>query len=240
MSVARAVPVRIRAALLMGLFSVAMAGCQTDRIVTGTVPPDYRDRHPIQINEGIRSVQMFIGSGRAGLTPEQLALAGGFASQWKRYGSGPLTIELPAGAANEIASSHTVRELKSVLASSGVPMRAIQIRAYQSEQPSNVAPIRLVFPAIRAQVASRCHAGQEDLGPTLESNSAQNYTTRNFGCAAQHNLAAQVANPEDLVQPRNEAQAHAARRRFVLEKYRQGQDPSTIYPNAAKASTIGN
>ena len=38
MSVLRAVPARIRGALLMGVVSLAMAGCQTDRIVTGTVP----------------------------------------------------------------------------------------------------------------------------------------------------------------------------------------------------------
>lgn len=242
MSVACAIPVRFRAAFLLGIVSIAIAGCQTDRIVTGSVPSDYRDRHPIQINEGIRSVQMFIGTGRSGLTPEQRALAGGFASQWKRYGSGPLTIELPANSANEIASSNTVRELRSVLASSGVPARAIQIKAYQSEQPSNLAPIRLVFPAVRAQVASRCHAGQEDLGPNPSFNSAQNYSMRNFGCATQHNLAAQVANPEDLVQPRNEAQAYAARRRYVLEKYRQGQDPSTVYQSTTngRVSNVGN
>ncbi len=242
MSVASAVPVRIRAALLMGLVSLAVAGCQTDRIVTGTVPPDYRDRHPIQINEGIRSVQLFVGSGRAGLTPEQRALAGGFASQWRRYGSGPLTIELPAGTANEISSSHTVRELQSVLASSGVPPRAILVRSYQSQDPSNIAPIRLTFPALKAQVASRCHAGKEDLGPTINSKSDQNYSMQNFGCATQHNIAAQVANPEDLVQPRNEAQAYAARRRHVLEKYRQGQDTSTTYNTQSngKVSNVGN
>lgn len=242
MSVLRAVPVRARAALLMGVVSLAMAGCQTDRIVTGSVPPDYRDRHPIQINEGVRSVQLFVGSGRAGLTPEQRALAGGFASQWRRYGSGPLTIELPAGTANELASSHTVRELQSVLASSGVPLRAIQVRRYQTQEPSNVAPIRLSFPALQAQVASRCHAGLDDLGPTINSKSDQNFPMRNFGCATQQNFAAQVANPEDIVQPRNEAPAYAARRRHVLEKYRQGQDPSTTYNSNSngKVSTVGN
>src|SRR5690606_17760249 len=111
-------PRRLRAALLLGLVSLAVAGCQTDRIVTGTVPLDYRDRHPIQINEGTRTVQMFIGSGRTGLTPEQRALAGGFASQWRRYASGPMTIELPANVANEVSSSRTVRELRSLLSAS--------------------------------------------------------------------------------------------------------------------------
>ncbi len=240
MSVISALPVRLRAALLIGVVSFAVAGCQTDRIVTGTVPADYRDRHPIQVNEGLRSVQMFVGSGRTGLTAEQRALAGGFASQWRRYGSGPMTIELPANVANEVSSSRTVRELRSLLVSSGVHPRAIQIQAYQSQAPSNIAPIRLTFPAVTAQVASRCHAGQENLGLSQTFEDSQNYSMRNFGCATQHNLAAAVANPEDLVQPRAEQPSYAARRKTVLEKYRQGQDPSTNYPNAAKASNVGS
>jgi len=239
MSVSRVIPRRLRAALLLGLASIAVAGCQSDRIVTGTVPSDYRDRHPIQINEGSRSVQMFIGSGRTGLTAEQRALAGGFASQWRRNGSGPMTIELPAGVANEISSGRTVRELRSVLAASGVPPRAIQIQAYQPNTPSNVAPIRLTFSAISASVASRCHIGQDNLGTDPNFVDSQNYQMRNFGCATQHNLAAAVANPEDLVQPRNEQPSYAARRRTVIEKYRQGQDPSTTYPTATKASNVG-
>jgi pilus assembly protein CpaD len=240
MSVTRVLPTRLRAALLLGLASVAMAGCQHDRIVTGTVPPDYRDRHPIQVNEGNRSVQMFIGSGRTGLTPEQRALAGGFASQWRRYGSGPMTIELPVSVSNEVSSSRTVRELRSVLTSSGVHPRAIQIQTYQADAPSNVAPIRLTFSAISAAVANRCHAGQENMGPTLRADWPQNHSMRNFGCATQHNLAAAVANPEDFVQPRAEQPAYAARRKTVMEKYRQGTDPSTIYPTQTKASNIGN
>ncbi len=240
MSVTRVFPARLRAALLLGLASVVVAGCQSDRIVTGTVPADYRDRHPIQVNEGTRSVQMFIGSGRTGLTPEQRALAGGFASQWRRYGSGPMIIELPVSVANEVSSGRTVRELRSVLTASGVHPRAIEIKAYQLSAPSNVAPIRLTFTAISATVASRCHAGQDNLGPTPSPNWPQNYSPQNFGCATQHNLAASVANPEDLVQPRAEQPAYAGRRKTVLEKYRQGQDPSTTYPTQTKASNVGN
>ncbi len=240
MSVASAVSARLRSAILLGLASAVLAGCQTDRIVTGTVPADYRDRHPIQINEGTRTVKMHIGTGRAGLTPEQRALAGGFASQWRRYASGPLTIELPAGTANEISSSHTVRELRSLLASSGVPARAIVVQQYQADAPSNLGAIRLSFPAVSAQVASRCHAGQENLGLTRNGEGQQNYQMKNFGCATQHNLAAAVANPEDLVQPRAEQPGYAARRRAALEKYRQGQDPSTQYQSqSGRISNIG-
>ena len=47
--------------------------------------------------------------------------------------------------------------------------------------------------------------------------------------------------PEDLVQPRPETPAYASRRQTVVEKYRQGQDPSTVYTSntGAKVSTVG-
>jgi pilus assembly protein CpaD len=45
----------------------------------------------------------------------------------------------------------------------------------------------------------------------------------NFGCAQQHNLAAQIVNPADLLGPRTAAPADAERRTVVMEKYRQGQ-----------------
>ncbi|MCW5680821.1 MAG: CpaD family pilus assembly protein [Xanthobacteraceae bacterium] len=241
MSVSSVFRVRCRAALLVGLFSLAVAGCQSDRIVTGGIPHDYRDRHPIQIAEGEHAVQMFVGSGRAGLTPEQRALGGSLAAQWRRYGSGPLTIQIPQGVANEVSSSRTIKELRSLLSASGVPPRAIQVRSYQPQSAANVAPILLTFPTTRAQVANRCHAGVDDLGPTPTFRSMNNEPYSNFGCATQHNLAQSVANPEDLVQPRAENPAYAARRRTVVDKYRQGQDPSTTYQTNSngRVSTVG-
>ena len=51
----------------------------------------------------------------------------------------------------------------------------------------------------------------------------------NLGCATQANLAAAVANPEDLVQPRAETPPLAARRQKVIDQYRKGANPSGTY-----------
>jgi pilus assembly protein CpaD len=45
----------------------------------------------------------------------------------------------------------------------------------------------------------------------------------NFGCAQQRNLAAQIANPADLLGPRTTETADAERRAVVFDKYRQGR-----------------
>jgi pilus assembly protein CpaD len=49
--------------------------------------------------------------------------------------------------------------------------------------------------------------------------SYENDQYHNFGCAAQQNLAAMVANPADLVRPQPTAPAHGARRANVIKVY---------------------
>jgi len=43
------------------------------------------------------------------------------------------------------------------------------------------------------------------------------------------------------VQPRGETPIYAARRTVVIDKYRKGENPATIYPNAndGKISDVG-
>ena len=59
--------------------------------------------------------------------------------------------------------------------------------------------------------------------PTNLADDPRNLPYPNFGCAQQRNLAAQVANPADLLGPRTMEPADAERRDVVLDKYRQGQ-----------------
>ena len=59
------------------------------------------------------------------------------------------------------------------------------------------------------------------------ARSAGNTPYDNFGCAIAANIAAQVANPEDLLTPRDMTPADAARRGTVMTKYRAGEPTST-------------
>jgi pilus assembly protein CpaD len=50
-----------------------------------------------------------------------------------------------------------------------------------------------------------------------------------------------VDNPADLVQPRGTTPAYTPRRTTAIEKYRAGQDPSTVYSSSdkGKVSEVG-
>jgi pilus assembly protein CpaD len=220
-----ALPLPVLAALLAGACTPQLA----DREVTGSISSDYRVNHPIRMVEGDRSIDIFVGSGRGGLMPEQRAQIGAFASAWRRESSGVLFIEVPAGTPNELAARSTAKEIRSVLAAYGVPASTIQMRvARLGGIASDLPPIRLSYALVQAKV-DQCGLWPDDLGPTAAQSTFENRPYYNFGCATQQNLAAMVANPEDLVQPRPETPPMAARRQVVLDKYRQGQDPSTQY-----------
>lgn len=229
------------ARLLVVAFALAAGGCKHDPIVTNSVyPVDYRDRHPIVIAERPRSVEIFIGSGRGGLTAAQRAQVAAFGGSWRREGNGLLIVDVPQGTPNETAARATVREVTSILHSAGVPPKAISVRPYRPAPSIEMGPIRLNFPAMRAE-AGPCGNWPDDLGPTANPNAWENYPYWNFGCATQRNLAAVVVDPADLVQPRPETPPLASRRTTVTDKYRQGQDPATVYTksNDAKASQVG-
>ena len=127
----RAAAIGVRGLLIAG-FAAALAGCNTTGCsdTTGSIPVDYRERHPITIKEGKKSLVLFVGAGRGGLSPTQRAEVLAFAQNWKRDATGGVTIDRPVGGANERAANDTLKEALSILAQAGVPNNGIGIRPY--------------------------------------------------------------------------------------------------------------
>ena len=96
------------------------------------------------------------------------------------------------------------------------------------------APIRLSFARLKAEVPHECGQWPDDLGITNNIKSrVENRNYWNFGCAYQANLAAQVADPVDLVRARQEGRIDTVKRMGAIDKIRQGKDPSTEYRQEA-------
>ena len=228
--------------------ALLLGACQhtEPELSTGSLPADYRDRHPIRLVDGQRTIQVLVGSGRAGLTATQRAEVASLGSDWRHEGTGYVVIEIPAGAVNSVAAKQTVREIRSLLNFAGVPPQATLLRNYQQPYREDLGAIRVTYTKIQA-VAGPCGQWGDNLGPGLVGHEryplleSENVPYWDYGCASQKNLAAALVNPEDLVQPRPETPAYASRRQTVVDKYRQGQDTSTIYTSntGAKVSTVG-
>src|ERR1700736_4207669 len=109
------------AGTLVGL-AVALGACKhTDEELTASVPDDYRQRHPIAIQEADRSVVIFVGQGRSGLSAAQRADVMGLAQIWVREGTGAIVADVPVDTPNARAAASSVREIRALLAAGGVP-----------------------------------------------------------------------------------------------------------------------
>jgi len=223
------------AGALVGLAVVLGACTHTDEATTASVPDDYRLRHPIAIQETERSVVIFVGHARGGLSASQRADVMGLAQIWLQEGTGAITADMPVGTPNAHAAADSLHEIQALLSAAGVPPRGIVVRNYHPDDPRQMATIRLNYPKISA-VAGPCGLWPEDLGPSIKDKSyVENKPYYNFGCAYQRNMAAMIDNPSDLVQPRPETPAYTVRRTEGFEKYRKGNSTTTSYPEADKA-----
>ena len=220
--------------------AATLAGCNTTHDAYDEVPSDYKLRHPITLQERERTVNVFIGSSRGELTAAQRADVLAFAHVWKREATGGVLIDVPSGTPNAHAAGDSLHEIESILVATGVPSNAIAVRPYRPVNPAKLATIRIAYPRIGAQ-AGPCGLWPHDLGPSDVEPYDSNKPYWNLGCATQHNLAAMVDNPADLVQPRGEGPGYEARRSVVLDKYRKGETTATTNPNEnkGKISDVG-
>ena len=225
--------------LALGALAATLAACNQHTAERDNYPFDYRQRHPITLKQGRQTVEVFIGRYRGGLTPSQSADVLSFAQDWKHDATGGVIIDVPSNKATERSASDSLRQIFSILAASGIPRSAVYVRSYRATGLS-LASIKLNYSKLVAE-AGPCGQWPKDIGPGGGASYAQNHPYWNFGCAMQHNIAAQVANPADLVQPRGTAPVYEGRRAVAIDKYRKGEDPSGKYSDydKAKISDLG-
>ncbi|WP_083198114.1 CpaD family pilus assembly protein [Pararhizobium polonicum] len=212
-------PVRLARTLAIGVLLVAgtsLAGCANrDGMSTGALPDDYRTRHPIVIAEAEHAIDVPVASSDRHLTKGARDVIRGFASAYNDSATGTIQILVPSGSANAQAASMLRKEIRGVLVGTGIPATRLVEVSYQASPQGDAAPIRLTYTAVTATTAP-CGNWPKD----LVSNTVENRNYENFGCASQANLAAQVANPMDLIGPRAMSPIDAVRRGQVIKDYR--------------------
>jgi pilus assembly protein CpaD len=225
--------------MALGLcLALALGGCYRTTVAEN-YPADYRERHPITLSDGERTVQVFLGRNRGGLTPAQRADVLAFAHDWRHNATSGILVEVPQSGPSARAGADSMREVHAIFAASGVPRDAVAVRGYRPP-PAALASIKLSYSRLTAH-AGPCGRWPRDLGPSYDSDDMQNRPYWNLGCATQRNLAAMVADPADLVQPRGEAPADSGRRATAYTAYRAGKNPGGAYDgyDKGKISDLG-
>ncbi len=122
----------LRVAVLVAGLAAGLSACThtSEEYATASIPNDYRLRHPIAIQEANRTVNIFVGNTRGGLSASQRGDVIGLASVWLREGTGAIVAEVPAGTSNARAAANSFREVRSLLTTAGVPPSGIIVRRY--------------------------------------------------------------------------------------------------------------
>lgn len=209
-------PTRLSALMPALAALLLLAGCETNRhsVTVGSIPDDYRTTHPILIGDKEQVLDLPVGAAERGMTGMQKARLDGFLGEYDRSANPVLTITAPVGAYNEAAASHAARDFAHRARMLGVPSERIAVTAYQAASADASPPVRVIFTTVRAYT-DRCGRWPEDIADTPDN---KHYA--DFGCSTQNNLAAQVANPTDLLGPRRRGEIDAENRRKVISDYR--------------------
>jgi len=215
-------PMRAALAVTLILSTAALSGCGTrpDRSATGSIPDDYRTRHPIVLSESAQTMDIPIATGDRSLTFAMRDNIRGFAGDHAAKSRGAVQIMLPRGSANAATANSLRKDIRTTLINAGVKRDQLIEVSYDASGYGSSAPVRLSFFAITAKTGP-CGEWPED----LVSNTMENKNYQNFGCASQANLAAQIANPMDLVQPRGMTPIDAEQRYVVIQDYREFGQP---------------
>jgi pilus assembly protein CpaD len=191
----------IAAALLAG----SCAAPSTD----GRITADTEFNHPISVAPDMRSLRVsYAGDG---LSTQEAEKFDSFVAGYQERGNGSISISAPAGP----GAAEAIRFFGERLANLGVPRSHILVGTH--DVTGGDSRVEVGHVAYVARTAP-CTDWSQDM-----SESATNLPPPNFGCATQQNVAAMVADPRDLLGPRDQGPADATRRTTVIGKYEKGE-----------------
>ena len=220
-SLASKVAVTARIVCATSLVALTVAACKTGEPgteVAGWSLADASQRHPILVSQQPSKMSVKVARGSHGLTPHQRSQLLTFLEKFRANDSGnsKLTVAPPSGSANEVASMQAVAEIRYLMRESGFGEASIQVEPYH-EDGDPQPPIRISY--------TRFVAEGPDCGrhTTNLADDTRNLPHPDFGCTTQRNFAAQVANPADLLGPRQATAAPSERRDVYWQKYTKGE-----------------
>jgi len=177
---------------------------------SGAPPLTPTARYVLQVEPGVDRIALAVHED--GLSDRQKAALADLAGRFAQARADVIRIEAPAG--DDPVSAQAAWKTRDVLMSLGVPAEQLRVVSYAA--PSPRAPVLAGFETLRASIPN-CAAAQSG-----RVSNFSNQPSSAFGCAVTANLAAQIANPRDIVAPAALAAADTARRGKVFDTYRTG------------------
>ena len=192
-----------------GLLALLIGACETD---IQQHDPHYA--HPSTVER--KSARLDVGPLYAGKpTPADAQRIDEFLAAYHTQGEAPLEVTVPGKSTDDPAAREHALQLANALMQRGVPAKDINLYVAESQTPGTAS---VTFPIYVT--------GPEECGYTSDfwDYGHDNAIDPNFGCAIQHNTDAMVANPRDLVYPREMTPGRSGARAFyVIDNYQHGK-----------------
>jgi pilus assembly protein CpaD len=195
---------------------------------TGPAPINPISRFALAVEPGVERIALAVHE--TGPSANQRAALQDFAYRFSAEGAPVLRVEAPSG--DDAVSGEMAWNVRNTLEALGVPASQVQVVTYVAPDPR--APILVGFDTMRAAVP-RCGTEWTNLART-----ASNAGYSNFGCAVNANLAAQIANPRDIVTPRTMTPPDAGRRAVVFDRYRRGEQTAAVIESLLENGQVSN
>lgn len=204
----------IRFAVIGAAAAAASAACSYSPRQISMIERNQTELRTVEVD-----AELAIGPAAPGapLGSRERAAVQAFAASYQSEGRGPLVISRPSVAGDEQAGINAATDLRALLLAEGVDDRDIVEGPYDAVNAA-AAPLRLNYKTLEVR-AGDC----PDLSSVDVTNVVVNAAMPSFGCALATNLAAMIANPEDLVGDHVMDPPDATRRTVVFTKYRAGQ-----------------
>ncbi len=167
--------------------------------------------------------EIILAAHAAGLSANQGSALEALVGRWLDAEGRELVVTAP----NNAGAMAT--QIRDRLITLGAPGARVRIVGFNPAGPEDNT-IRVGFLRYEAQPL-KCGERWENLAATRNNTAYEN-----FGCAMAANIAAQVANPEDLIRPRDMTPIDAGRRDTVLGKYRKGETTSAAKDDQASGA----
>lgn len=201
------------AAVLAAAF--ALSGCASTMGGDASAPMTPLSRYSLQVEPGLDRIALAVHD--QGLSSNQQVALRGLAARYGASGAGHVRIESPAG--DDPVAVQQAYAVRSFLQAAGIPEDRIQMAAYAAPDPR--APVLAGFETLRASIPD-CAAESRNMGTRFS-----NQSSGGFGCAVTANMAAQIADPRDILGARPMTPADSGRAAVVFDNYRRGQISST-------------
>ncbi len=200
--------------------AMLLAGCSDqfyDERIQGYQPELPHQVYPIEVVKG--TVRMRLAARGGALSMRERAAVRRLAYDAASLTS-PVVVTRPAGS---VSAEVRAAEVTRLLVRDGVAAERIVHQA--SGKASDIS----ISYARKIAVTKECGDWSRPL-----THSNQNRLYPNFGCAQQHNIAAQVDNPEDFERPRTLDAPDADARNVAMKKYREAKDYTSEWPGGVR------